>query len=91
MNNGSTCYKNSGNVLLSNLIGEEIEFYPKDDDEAGTDVALDSKAAQLGSPGKRPYIITYPRRIHLLVLWVMSMRPGSFLTKIMNSPCALLP
>ena len=64
VNNGPTCYENSGNVLLSKLIGAEIEFYPKGNDEAGTDVALDSKAAQLGSSGKRPYIIhlseTYP-------------------------------
>jgi len=27
--NGSTCYKNSANIQLSNLIGAEIEFYPK--------------------------------------------------------------
>ena len=42
--NGSTCYKNSGNVLLSRLMGAEIEFFPKGEDEAGADVALDRKA-----------------------------------------------
>ena len=55
--NGSTCYKNSGNVLLSRLMGAEIEFFPKGEDEAGADVALDHKATQLRSSGKRPYII----------------------------------
>ena len=55
--NGSTCYKNSGNVLLSRLMGAEIEFYPKGEDETGADVALDRKAAQLRSSGKRPYVI----------------------------------
>ena len=89
--NGSTCYKNSANIQLSNLIGAEIEFYPKGEDEAGADVALDRKAAQLRWSGKRPYIFTYPRLIHLLVLWVMSMRPRSFLTNIMNLTCSLLP
>ena len=76
--NGSTCYKNSGNTLLSKLMGAEIEFYPKGEYEAGADVALDRKAAQLRSSRKENILSTYPRRIHLLVLRVMSMRPRSF-------------
>jgi 1-aminocyclopropane-1-carboxylate deaminase/D-cysteine desulfhydrase-like pyridoxal-dependent ACC family enzyme len=55
--NGSTCYKNSGIVLLSRLMGAEIEFYPKGEDEAGADVALNRKAAQLRSSGRRTYIM----------------------------------
>ena len=57
MKKGSTCYKNSSNVLLSRLIGAEIEFYSKGEDEAGADVALNLKATQLRSSGKRRYII----------------------------------
>ncbi len=54
---GSARYRNSGNVLLSRLMGAEIEFYPEGEDEAGVDVALDRKAALLRSSGMRPYII----------------------------------
>lgn len=54
---GSARYRNSGNVLLSRLMGAEIEFYPEGEDEAGPDVALDRKAALLRSSGMRPYII----------------------------------
>ena len=54
---GSARYRNSGNVLLSRLMGAEIEFYPEGEDEAGADVALDRKAALLRSSGMRPYII----------------------------------
>ena len=57
MKKGSTCHKNSGNVLLSRFIGAEIEFYSKGEDEAGADVALNLKATQLLSSGKRQYII----------------------------------
>ena len=57
MKDGSARYRNSGNVLLSRLMGAEIEFYPEGEDEAGADVALDRKAALLRSSGRRPYII----------------------------------
>ena len=54
--NGYNCYKNSGNVFLSRLMGAEIEFFPKGEDEAGAgaDVALDRKATQLRSSGRAP-------------------------------------
>ena len=55
--NGSVHDRNSGNVLLSRLMGAEIEFYPDGEDAAGADAALDRKAAQLRSSGRRPYII----------------------------------
>ena len=51
---GSARYRNSGNVLLSRLMGAEIEFNPEREDEAGADVALDHKAALLRSSGRRP-------------------------------------
>ena len=54
---GSARYRNSGNVLLSRLMGAQIDFYPEGEDEAGADVALDRKAALLRSSGMRPYII----------------------------------
>lgn len=38
-------------------MGAEIEFFPKDEDEAGADIAPDRKTTQLRWSGKRPYII----------------------------------
>ena len=62
--NGSVQYRHSGNVLLSRLMGAEIEFYPNGEDEAGADAALDARANALRAAGRRPYIIhlseTYP-------------------------------
>ncbi len=57
-------YRQSGNVLLSRLMGAEIEFYPDGEDETGADAALEVRADELRAAGRRPYIIhlseTYP-------------------------------
>jgi 1-aminocyclopropane-1-carboxylate deaminase/D-cysteine desulfhydrase-like pyridoxal-dependent ACC family enzyme len=51
-------------VLLSRLMGAEIEFYPDGEDEAGADAALEMRADELRAAGRRPYVIhlseTYP-------------------------------
>ncbi|WP_224817094.1 D-cysteine desulfhydrase family protein [Hasllibacter sp. MH4015] len=53
----SPLYHQSGNVLLSRLLGAEIVEYPDGEDEAGADAALHARADALLRKGKRPYII----------------------------------
>lgn len=50
-------YRTSGNVLLSQLLGAEIIYYPEGEDEAGADDALHQKADALAAQGHRPYVI----------------------------------
>ena len=50
-------YRESGNVLLSRLMGAEIMTYPRGDDEAGADAALLERADALKLEGRRPYVI----------------------------------
>ncbi|MEX0281883.1 MAG: D-cysteine desulfhydrase family protein [Arenibacterium sp.] len=53
----SDAYRNSGNVMLSRLMGTEILTYPVGEDEAGADHALEQKAEELRRAGHRPYVI----------------------------------
>ncbi len=50
-------YRKSGNIFLNNLLGAEISYFPEGEDEAGADRALDDRAEQLKSQGRRPYVI----------------------------------
>ena len=52
-----TIYNNSGNVLLSNLLGAEVIHYPEGEDEEGADRALYVLAEKLKGEGKNPYVI----------------------------------
>ena len=53
----SDLYLNSGNVLLSRLLGAEIMEYPVGEDENGADQALYERAEQIKTEGGRPYVI----------------------------------
>ena len=53
----SETYRNSGNVLLSQLLGAEIITYPEGEDEEGADAALHEKAQALKAKGRKPYVI----------------------------------
>ena len=50
-------YRQSGNVLLLNMLGAEILHYPEGEDEAGADASLSDRADALTVKGRRPYII----------------------------------
>ena len=50
-------YRESGNVLLDQILGAVMHTYPKGEDEAGADANLRVIAEQLGEAGKKPYII----------------------------------
>ncbi|MDE0347796.1 MAG: D-cysteine desulfhydrase family protein [Boseongicola sp.] len=50
-------YRESGNVVLSRLMGAEIMTYPQGEDEAGADAALQERAEALKAEGRRPYVI----------------------------------
>ncbi|MFK7869595.1 MAG: D-cysteine desulfhydrase family protein [Roseobacter sp.] len=50
-------YQTSGNVLLNQLMGAEVIFYPDGEDEAGADAALRARADQERAKGHRPYVI----------------------------------
>lgn len=50
-------YKNSGNVLLNNILGAEIRRYSQGEDESGADRALEDYAAELSAQGGNPYVI----------------------------------
>ncbi|MGB0504627.1 MAG: D-cysteine desulfhydrase family protein [Pikeienuella sp.] len=50
-------YRQSGNVLLLDLMGAEIMRYPEGEDEAGADNALRERAAELTKQDHTPYVI----------------------------------
>lgn len=50
-------YRNSGNVLLSEMLGAFLHWYPAGEDEAGADANLDLLAEALRLAGRRPYVI----------------------------------
>lgn len=50
-------YADSGNVLLDRLFGATVRHFPGGADEGAADRALDERAAELRSTGRRPYVI----------------------------------
>jgi len=50
-------YRNSGNVLLNQLLGATIHSYPDGEDESGADVSIHEIADVLRAQGRRPYVI----------------------------------
>ncbi len=50
-------YHQSGNVLLSDILGAHRYSYADGEDEAGADAALQAIADKLRADGKRPYIV----------------------------------
>jgi len=50
-------YHNSGNVLLSKILGVEHISYPLGEDELGADNALQERADELCAEGHTPYVI----------------------------------
>ena len=50
-------YRTSGNVLLDELMGATVHYYPDGEDEAGADRRLGEIAAELRQQGRSPYIV----------------------------------
>lgn len=50
-------YKNSGNVLLNRMLGANLYYYDKGEDEVGADRRLREIAQRLKDQGRRPYVI----------------------------------
>ena len=50
-------YHQSGNILLSDLLGARRYSYPDGEDEAGADAAVQAIAKGLRAAGKRPYVV----------------------------------
>jgi 1-aminocyclopropane-1-carboxylate deaminase/D-cysteine desulfhydrase-like pyridoxal-dependent ACC family enzyme len=50
-------YRESGNVLLDELLGAVTFFYPTGEDEAGADRELAERAQRLRAAGRAPYVI----------------------------------
>ncbi len=50
-------YHNSGNPYLVRLMGAKIHYYPEGEDEAGADLALEQRAAELAAEGRKAYVI----------------------------------
>ena len=53
----SDVYLNSGNVLLSRILGAEVMHFPVGEDENGADKALYQRAEDIRSSGGKPYVI----------------------------------
>ena len=49
--------QHSGNVLLNEMIGATVNYFPEGENEAAADAALDQRAAELREAGRSPYVI----------------------------------
>lgn len=50
-------YHHSGNPFLVRLMGARIHYYPQGEDEAGADLAMEARAAELAKQGRKAYVI----------------------------------
>ncbi len=50
-------YHHSGNPYLVRLMGAKIHYYPEGEDEAGADLAMEARAAELADEGRKAYVI----------------------------------
>jgi D-cysteine desulfhydrase/L-cysteate sulfo-lyase len=50
-------YNHSGNVLLNQLLGAEVRFFPEGENEKAADAQLDAIAAEMSNKGRRPFVI----------------------------------
>ncbi|NKC16015.1 MAG: pyridoxal-phosphate dependent enzyme [Gammaproteobacteria bacterium] len=50
-------YRESGNVLLEQLLGADIHYFPEGEDEVGADASIEALAAAARAAGERPYVI----------------------------------
>ena len=55
--NKSPMYLNSGNLLLSRLLGATLHSFSNGEDEVGADLELENIATKLRADGKNPYVI----------------------------------
>lgn len=55
--NPTELYRTSGNVLLDELMGATVHYYPDGEDEAGADRRLGEIAEELRQNGRSPYIV----------------------------------
>ena len=57
LTDASDLYRESGNVLLDQLLGAQLVVYHETDDEAGADQSLEVLAEGLREQGEQPYVI----------------------------------
>ena len=50
-------YKSSGNVLLNQLFGAQIHYFPEGENEAAADASLDRMAEDLRAQGRHPHVV----------------------------------
>lgn len=50
-------YRNSGNILLDQLLGATIHYFPEGENEAAADASLDAHADRLRAEGRKPHVI----------------------------------
>ncbi len=50
-------YRQSGNVLVSRLLGADLTIFPRGEDEEGADAELEDLAQRLRDDGRKPYVI----------------------------------
>lgn len=49
--------QHSGNVLLNEMVGAVVHYFPEGENEAAADAALDVRAEELRREGRKPYVI----------------------------------
>jgi len=50
-------YNSSGNVLLNQMLGADIHYFPEGENEAAADANLDRMAEELRGQGRRPFVV----------------------------------